>query len=161
MTSLNSTGTTLSGSSTVISITTTGYAQLVIYVINAYASAGGLDFFVRLNGDSGSNYTYQNNISIEAATYGQAATGTTSFKLGNIGNVNDFDNNSMAHLEIARPDKTEFKVIDYICRSRSATEGLTTQGAAAYNSTTAISSITFLPSSGTFTAGTVFIYGVK
>jgi hypothetical protein len=161
MTLLNTGGTTLSGSSTVINVTTTGYQQLVIYIVNAYASTGGLDLLVRLNADSGNNYTYQNNISIEGATYGQAATGTSSFKIGNIGDVNDFDNNLNAHMEIARPDKTEYKVIGYRGRSRSSSEGLCTQGMAAYDSTTAISSITFLITSGTFTAGTVFIYGVK
>jgi hypothetical protein len=37
----------------------------------------------------------------------------------------------------------------------------TYHGAGFYNSTTAISSITFAPSAGTFSAGTVKIYGVK
>ena len=162
MTLINTGGTTLSSTTTTINITTTGYAKLEIYIVNAYASADAV-FAMRLNGDSGSNYSYSNVKTPGTSTPAtEAALASSRIRIGILGSTNAFDVRSMAYVQISRPAATENRVINYFCRSKSTSEQLGEVGSAAYNSTTAISSVTFnTDSANTFSGGTVYIYGVK
>ena len=164
MTLLNTGGTTLSSTTTTINVTTTGYTKLEIIGINVYASAD-INLGVRLNGDSGNNYSFSNAVTTGAngatVTVG-AAIGSSRFLIGGAGLGTGFDVVGNFRMEIYRPDQTQFKVIQYQTRNRFTGDQSHSVGSAAYNSTTAISSITFTTDSGnTFSGGTVYIYGVK
>jgi len=162
MTLLNTGGTALSSTTTTINITTTGYSKLEIYLVNVYASADVV-LAMRLNGDSGNNYSYSNVRTPGTSTpTTEAALASSRIRIGIAGSSNNFDTRAMAYVQISRPAATENRVINYFCRGRDTSQQVGDVGSAAYNSTTAISSVTFNTDSvNTFSGGTVYIYGVK
>ena len=164
MTLLNTGGTALSSTTTTINITTTGYAKLEIYLVNVYCSSDAV-LCMRLNGDTGSNYTFQaaQQYNVTGSTVvTRSAIDSSRIVLGVAGSTNNYSTRAMTYVQISRPGETENKVINYFCRGRDTSHQNSEVGSAAYNSTTAISSVTFNTDSvNTFSGGTVYIYGVK
>ena len=151
----------LSSTSTVVSITTTGYKQLVIYVKDVTCSA---DWFplIRLNGDSGTNYT-------NVFTYMSSTTALAS-------DASDTDGFFVDQLEATVADNFQvftiydpanadtYKTSNFLIggKHKGNTFWTLESGYGMWRNTAAITSITFTPLGGvTYSTGTYEIYGVK
>jgi len=152
----------LSGTSTVVSITTTGYKQLVVYVKDVTASA---DYFptMRLNGDAGTNYSlffqYQTS-STAVATSMQ--TNAQEFYVDQL-NSSSADNFSV--FTVYDPaNSTTYKNCNFWIAGRNSgdTYHQSQWGYGQWRDTSAITSVTFTGLGGvTYSTGTYEIYGVK
>ena len=147
----------LSGATTTISSISGDYRDLVLRVFNYVpASTGGLN--MQFNGDSGSNYT-----SIYYSSSGENTTfGSTYVRLSE-------DASSSATNGFITSTISEYA--NTVSRKLLTTLSITEETASpvfnligfngSFNSTSAITSITLLPNSGSFTSGTYYLYGVK
>ena len=153
--------TTLTGASTTISSISGSYKNLYVEVQNFIPSTGNETVRLRVNGDSGSNYvaigmggggdignTYSTSTIFAADP---RTTGTASNNTGFI-NFPDYAN------------ATNFKQWNnwaFFAQSNAGYWGTTVYGCYYKGTIAAISSLTFLVNSGTFTSGTVKVYGVN
>ena len=150
----------LSGSSTVASITTTGYKQLVIYVKDVTASA---DWFpsIRLNGDSGNNYTNVFTYMTSQTVLASDANITSAFY------VDQLEATVAENLQVFTiydPANTDvYKTSNFLIggKHKGNTFWSIQSGYGMWLDTAAITSITFTPQGGTYSTGTYEIYGVK
>jgi hypothetical protein len=164
MTLLNSGGTTLSGASTSISVTVTGYTSLTIYIKDAYASVDDVTATMRINGDSGSNYA-SNIIRYE----GNSVSGVQNSATTSIGNIfqqlpstNTVLYKGNAKIDIFQPTATDnFGIIWQGMSAKNSGVTASIVGTANYNASAAITAVSFFPSSGNWSGGTVYVYGVK
>jgi len=150
--------TSLSGSSTSITSINQTYTDLQIYVRDFYMSAGG-EMNIQFNTDTGSNYMV-NAMRQGGDSYQQTQA---NFPIGGY-DVATSDNNNFASLRIIDYANTvtvkTVSGIGAVVRPSSA-RGMTLLTGTFFGSTSGISSVQLLASSGTFSAGTVLIYGVK
>jgi hypothetical protein len=149
--------TTLSGASTTISSISQDYINLYIVASNVY-SAASQSLYLRFNGnDTAANYntayTLANGTSLSSA--GDELNGY----IGATGTGNAFDELTSFQINIPRYSSTENRKLYSILRTKITSQRTYTVNMN-YSSTTAISSIKFA-SDSTFTAGTVYLYGVK
>ena len=149
--------TSLSGTSVTISSIDQTYKHLLIIGRDISVSTSSDNIGFRLNGDTGANY--QNHTLYLSSTTPGGSYNTGDATMQFIGSANTGTGgfaSSQIQMDIYRYAETEYKKINYT----SARGSEFTIGAGRYNSTTAISSVTF--SNGqTFNAGTIYIYGVK
>jgi hypothetical protein len=152
----------LSGTSTVVSITTTGYKQLVIYVKDITASA---DYFptMRLNGDAGNNYTL----------FSQYMTSSTGVATNTQTNAEEFysqqfeataADNFQVWTVYDPANSTTYKNCNFYLAGRDVANTFMQSefGYGQWRNTAAITSITFTPLGGvSYSTGTYEIYGVK
>ena len=152
--------TTLSGSSTSVSVAANSYVQLFIS-ISALNMSTAASFGCRFNSDSTTSNVIYNFQYDEIAT----TTGNYNFDSNQLPmvypNMAAGANNASAYIQIMNPNITSRKI---------GLAGLTGLGSSAqinqgthfsYNGTAVISNLTFTTTAGTFTAGTVQLYGVK
>ena len=149
--------TALSGSSVTISSIDQTYKNLFIFINNVYNSTN-CELRLRVNGDTASNYRYG---------YLQLYQGTAGAYTGSAAHL-DITNcrttstdNVYAQITIPRYAETELHAIYGSGRGQDTSSIFHWTFDHTYTSTTAISSITILPSVGTMSGGTVYIYGVK
>lgn len=165
MTLINTGGTALSGSSVTISSIPSTYKSLFI-VVRGY-KPGTQDTFpkVTFNGDTGNNYqTY--TYPVTGSTGTTFATAYYSTAINGISNSADAQYNNMA---ITIPDyasSTTYKAMSHINVYKYAYANNTQDWNlenrwGAYGSATAINSVTFAISAGTWSAGTIYVYGVN
>ena len=152
--------TTLSGSSTAISSISQSYKSLYVVFKNVYASTD-TELRLRLNGDTGSNH-----FSLAARSDTNTYTGTANESSFNyISYLGDSDSYYYAKafgvFQIDRYTETETHGFFSTGFGGQSGTAKTTRTGCQYNSTTAISSLTFLPATGTFSGGTVYVYGVN
>jgi len=153
--------TTLSGSSTTISNINQSYKHLKITVIDAFGSETG-DFRYRLNGNStASNYLFHWIRVNGSGTVSGGADGNSYSQLGGIGTSGGWNAGNHVNLDIYRYRETQSKAIFWTTRSAFSGSSFYYTGYTAFLPTTAISEIQFFPASGTFSGGTVYIYGVN
>lgn len=145
--------TTLSGSTTTISSISQSYKDLKILVINAVSSNVSEIAGLRLNGDTGSNYAYE-------GYPGYSSAANTVIYYGLTTTSSDWDKTHSGEIYIPRYTETERKFISFISYQNAGSQR-TQVGVGRFNSTTAISSITLTAGAGTFSSGTVYIYGVS
>jgi len=162
---LNSGGTSLSGSTTTIS-SIGGYDQFLILVSSGSSSSANVDYTIRFNSDTGSNYSY----------YGAQGRATTNYESANIHTAmqgvsqtsflvstgsNDTGSASSIGMFVSGANTAGVKIID-------STAGATANGGVnhysrfikgVWNNSSVISSISIIASAGTFDTGTIFIYG--
>ena len=152
---------TLTGASVTSSTIAGTYNDLLLVSRNYKPANNGASLEVRVNGDTGTNYS---STQVGAQLYDVApfnATGwswnlqqnsTTSTALG-VMLIPDYANattkktatgNAFGEFETTPSTNVYFSTYRYI-----------------FNSTSAITSLTFKPASGNFTSGSVLIYGVK
>jgi len=161
MTLINTGGTTLTGSSVVISDIPDTYQSLILKVYQFSGSADGNTMRIRYNGDDNSNRYRSVNSNEGPDTYAWNASS------GDFGANQDDAATSRAfyNLEIYNyASTTTWKVADVTAIGNwfaSSTDPGFSRATIVYNQTTAISSITLFPNSGTFDSGTAFLYGVK
>jgi hypothetical protein len=157
--------TTLSGSSTSISITPTGYTYILALIKNAYGSTNDSSASFRLNSDTGSNYTYH-SIRYDGGTLLGTSNinQTQNFNLMvNLPTSNATGRANNCRIAIYTPNATDDFYIEY--ESIGGADAQANPGGgtnrAIYNASAALSNLTILVNTGTFSGGTVQVYGVK
>jgi hypothetical protein len=164
MTLLNSGGTTLSGASTSVSITVTGYTSLTIYIKDAYGTVDDSAALMRINGDTGSNYAY-NIIRYEGSSVSGVQSSSSTF-IGTIFQQIPTTDTVLykgnAKIDIFQPTATNnFGVVWQSMSAKNSGVTASVAGTANYNASAAITAISFAPNSGNWSGGTVYVYGVK
>jgi hypothetical protein len=149
--------TTLSGASTTISSISGAYTDLQIYIYGV-TQANNQAIYCRPNASAGitdHSYFYRNsgNQSDVNADLFFIATSTPAANATNSSTISIFNYASTA----AR--KPFICMGSYVDNTTSARSPQT--GGGAINTTSAISSLLFAPNTGTFSGGTVLVYGVK
>lgn len=156
--------TTLSGSSTSISVTATGYEQLFIKIYGMNISANNIPR-IQFNSDStASSYT---SYWAGSVGYGTTSGASVSGELIPLGfpTTNGLKNgtaNTVYNATVYDPNSTLRKTVEVsgaFYNDSNYESNLFVEGA--YLGASAISSIQVLLTSGTFSAGTVKVYGVK
>jgi hypothetical protein len=161
MTLLNAGGTTLSGASTSVSFTSTGYTGLKIILKDVYVTINAVAYFT-LNNDGASNYSFaivrgagsvtrESNDAFGAYYYLFQQLPTTSSPLLN-GN---------GQIDLFFPTDTDN--VSYTVNTLGGPSGGLTvsNGMGTYNSSAAISRFDIFIASGSFSGGKIFVYGVK
>jgi hypothetical protein len=154
--------TTLSGGSTSVSITGTGYIGLYITITNFTQSAAGQHYF-RLNSDAGAtSYRWVGLVKDGTNT----ATIVSDINAGVVQSFNADPTNTSSfwNIEIFNSEDTSsFKGGRYLLfQERNADARKDIEHANwAYQSTAAISNFAIFSGGGNFTTGTLKIYGVK
>lgn len=151
----------LSGTSTTVSITTTGYKELVIFQKDTVCT-GDYYFQLRLNGDTGSNYVMISAYQTSTTAMTTKIINDTSFYTEATYEATDQD--TFAYWTIADPANTTTKKIvnGFIAGqdNNNTYRSIATVSGQYFGTTAAISSVTFIPAS-TYSSGTYEIYGVK
>jgi len=152
--------TTLSGSSVTVSSISGAYTDLRIVIKNAYNS-GDSDLYMRLNGDTASNYQYV-FINSNGGSAGQwASASNTGVQLGFVSGSTGYNQKTSAVLDIPRYTDTSNIFVVSSLGAYAFGNYWNAQGYTKYNASAAITSFTLYPSGGTFSGGTIYIYGVK
>jgi len=152
--------TTLTGSSVTVSSISGAYTDLRIVIKNAYNSADS-DLYFRLNGDTASNYQYVFINSNGSAAGQWASSSNTGVQLGFVSGSTGYNQKTAAVLDIPRyTDTSNISVISSL-GAYAFGNYWNAQGYTKYNASAAITSFTLYPSGGTFSGGTIYIYGVK
>jgi hypothetical protein len=146
--------TTLSGSSTTISSISGDYINLLILVYGITGPSGGE---LRLNGSTTGFYATK-TFSEVSSGYVQGISNLTP-RWNEGGGVNGANTVALLISNYASTDAT--KVVQNTGGFLNSTTGYTFNQFGFFNSTSAISSLTVSADSGSFSAGTVKIYGVK
>ena len=151
----------LSGTATTVSITTTGYKQLVCYVKDVSCNT---DWFpaIQLNSDTGNNYGYQMIYQTSATAVANDTTATTNSIY--VDQLEASNADSFQVWTIFDPaNSTTWKMAEgYVTgrdKSNSFNTIMTVTGS--WRNTAAITAITFVTFGSTYSAGTYEIYGVK
>jgi len=151
----------LSGTSTTVSVTTTGYKQLVCFVKDVVCTS---DWYwkIQLNGDTASNYSMINQYNNTASALTTANIQDTGFV--SYGPVEGTDTNTFGVWTIYDPANTNtvktctgyLSAVDY----QNTFRGNATVTGQWFGTPAAITSVTFVAVS-TYSSGTYEIYGVK
>jgi hypothetical protein len=157
---INSGGTTLSGDTTVSSIPGT-HKHLLITIHDASATGGGNNLFLRMNGDSGSNYRYNWIRNITTTLAGDAGTTTGLQIQSRVQTGTGFVDGLDAYIWIYNYTNTDYVFASW---GGSSTDGSSTvvfnTGSGKYDCTAAITSIT-VGCADSLDNGTVYVYGVS
>lgn len=154
--------TTFSGSTTSITSISQDYTFLFIYWINVYNSADDENLNVRFNSDSSSKYNTSGYLSRDSSGITQNGTFQgTSFIIGQLGNDATADRLNSGNMFIYNYTSTGNKSFNGSSRNRTNTQWVGYRADGSYTGSSAISSIQFSPSGGTFSGGTAYVYGVK
>ena len=151
--------TTLSGTETTISSISGSYKNLFILWNKVYAS-GNADFQVRFNSDTGSNYLES---LIALNTYEASCSENQSrFRAGGVSSNSGDQTAFNGNLSIYRYTEGDSKFCFGMTNGKYSSTIAPWFFFCNYDSSTAISSITFRTGSAvTFSGGTVYIYGVS
>ena len=152
LTLINAGGTALSGSATVTVSGISGKNSLYIFATGVSSDTAGAIFTLRLNADSGSNYRLA-GLQIGGSTYETAAS---AFKVATQGTA--AGNEAMFHAQILGSNSTGQKVITAGSRANGTSSNAFSY-VGSYFGSSAISSVSILTDSGSFDAGTIYVYG--
>lgn len=147
---------TLTGASVSLSAIPQTYKDLKLVVFNYRASAA-TNLNCNFNSDTATRYSSSGTISISNTTYGDTALTLTSAQNSSTSNsfmVATFFDYIGNHWKLSVSD-------DLTNNSTTAANLNYVRRYGAYNQTTAITSITLSPLTGTFSAGTYNLYGVN
>jgi len=161
MTLLNSGGTTLSGASTAVSFTATGYTGLKIILKDVYVTTDAVAYFT-LNNDGASNYSFAIVRGAGSVTReSNPSFGAYYYLFQTLPTSNSTLLNGNGQIDLFFPTDTD-NVSFTVNTLGGSTGNLTvSNGMGVYNSAAAISEIKFFIASGSFSGGKAFVYGVK
>lgn len=163
MTLINSGGTALSGSSTTVTITGT-YVNIFAVWAGVTGSAAA-DFRIRFNGVTTANSHLDARVRNKNGTLTGGLGNDNSFTtLGSICTTAGFLTSGRGSIIINNASEAQFQSMPYIhYASEDGTDAGRScfEGTAGFSSASAITSLTWLISGGTFSTGTVYVYGVK
>lgn len=156
--------TTLSGASTTVSITPTGYNELQIIVTGVTNGSNG-NLFMEMNGNTTAGEYIQQFIGTEGTGYyGGANVGLAGVnailpaQAGYLGS----NSGNIAKFTIPQPNSTIRKVVNCISAFQSSSNLQAAQTTVcSVIQTAALTSVKLFTTVGSFTAGTVLVYGVK
>jgi len=161
---LNAGGTALTGATTITVSGISGKDKIFIYVDGASSVNNPYSCRIRLNTDTGSNYSYLGTYNAIGSTYsagnfeGIGNTTTTFFALG--GGAGNSGSAVSGYCMITGCNSSGLKVMTLAGGGDAATNNgqqLYNYGGF-YNSVSTISSISMVSSTGNFDAGTVYVY---
>jgi hypothetical protein len=150
--------TTLSGASTTISSISGSYNRLIAYVYGVANASANYLMSIQPNGTANLAY-YPNHGNVNNIYSTDKNTNADIF--GNATSTQGNTNNSTVLIIDNYASTVAYKPFQYtgFLTATAGDYGFTSSGGIKTN--TAISSLKFVPSSGTFSAGTVLLYGVK
>jgi hypothetical protein len=146
---------TLSGASVTLSSISGAYVHLQLVVNNFQPANNDSAFFVRVNGDAGSNRYFITPVGQSTFTFNATAWQVSAGQKNSSGNGNivvDLYNYT---------NTSGWKTGMGYTVTESTTTSAFYNSTLIYNQTPAITSITIQPGGGNFTAGTYTLYGVK
>jgi hypothetical protein len=150
---------TLTGSATVTVSGISGKNQLYIYVEDGGTDTAGADIRLRLNTDSGNNYSYMGLGHIEATGSIKISTiNGAQWLLGVQGNTGGGGDDIRASILISGTNTSGRKPISSTCWARG-NASYSTALSGDYAGTSAISSISINCNTGNLDEGTVYVYG--
>ena len=151
-------GTTLTGSSVTISAIPATYQHLQVIIRNALPATDNTAFKVRFNSDTSTNYRSGGYDGVAGAM--SATSGNLQGESDNT--VSTFNLTQFYVWDYANTTTAKFYYFQQMTTNATTTTnvGLET-GYGVYNQTGAISSITLFPTTGNWTSGTAYVYGVK
>lgn len=163
MTLLNAGGTSLSGASVTISNISSSYTNLYLLIKNVVHSTNNF-LQLRLNGDSGNNYAYvaqQPSTSGSSTIIGSKAD--DRFRLAeNIGTQTGALKRGQIECTITRyTDTDQIAIFSNAFSTSTGDDAFSFFVAGVYDCSAAIDSLTVKPQTGTFSDGTIYVYGVK
>lgn len=142
---------------TTITISVTSYDSYYVYWTGASSATASANFYLRINGDTASNY-YSFGVGYQgtAATYSREEVQSYYYLGRQGGNAADAFAGSAV---ILGGKTTSLKTIQAV----GVATGISTNGSYAssghYNASAAITSISLVSSAGNFDAGTLYVYG--
>lgn len=158
MTLINSGGTTLTGSSVLISSIPATYKNLELVIRNYLPATDDKEIRIRINDDSNANRHYFNETLRVDASYNAtsifASPGVDNGVTQGLFYYNFFDYANTTTWKL-------LKVYSLGNRFDTTTNLGYLESFGAYNQTDAISSLRLFPNSGNFTSGTAYLYGVS
>ena len=161
MTLINTGGTTLTGSSVSIGSIPATYKNLYVEIVNFLPATDDARLYLRPNNVSAANSYFNAQTSTAAGDY---AFNDTTWTL-TLGNDNVTATNFTQFTLFNYASTTTWKMINALSMLNSATSPTTSVSYRSLvghaNITSAISSLTFHLSTGNFTSGTVYVYGVN
>jgi hypothetical protein len=163
LTLINTGGTTLSGASVTISSIPSTYTNLYLIVEDFLPATDQAVLWLRINGDNGSNRYYNAYFSDSGTMQGNGRT-LDDTKLVLVPAQFSTSTNSLATALLPNYKNTvTFKTaIIHSVSNYNGTTGVALVGQiGVFNQTGAITSLVLLPSTGNFTSGTAYLYGVN
>jgi hypothetical protein len=166
MTLLNAGGTAMSGASTSVSIDPTGYTALEIFIKDAYSNTNDGAGFMRINGDSGSNYGYSairwdGGPSVTGVQ--QNATTYLYYIFNNLPSDNTTLLKGNSQITLFQPTATTNVSVHWqsISGQNSGLQS-STVGGGTYDASAAVTSVSIhCGGAATWSGGTIYVYGVK
>ena len=159
--------TTLSGSSTTISSISGAYKSLRIVGKGIEGNATDIQVTCRINGITSGSYTYGgvgDRITGTVALCNEGIDQTSFFVTQTRTTAVGYKDLSHFVLDFPRYSETEYKFYQnesYACNDNANGNRIFWYVNGIWNDTAAITSLTFLTSTSTFSAGTIYIYGVN
>ena len=161
---LNSGGTALSGAQTVTVSGISGKNKIVVIIDSASSANNFTDVIIRLNTDTGSNYTTFGNIGVASGTYtagnfGGYKTSSTGFLIAKQNDV--AAGISHGALFIDGCNSSGLKMVQGNGGGTDAGGGFSMRFysfGGIYNSASVITSVSAFSNSGTWDAGTIYVY---
>jgi hypothetical protein len=159
---LNSGGTALTGAGTITVSGISDKSSLWVQIVQASSASASSVFSLRLNTDSGSNYSYSG---ISADPGGSPAIFTenanlspaTSFLVGTMGD--NALNVVNANLGIQGANATGIKTIQTFSMANGASTPRCVIAGGYYSGASVVSSVSIVSSIGNFDNGTIYVYG--
>jgi hypothetical protein len=154
--------TSLSGSTTTINTISGSYIDLVIYVKDFYSSSSS-EMNIQFNSDTTSGNYQMGVFRASGGSFDSYADNGTSFSLGGY-DIAAAQNDNFAQLTIFDYSNTTTKkqvMGNSMVIRPSGAKGVCITNGGYFGSTSAITSIAIKTTAGTFSAGSVLIYGVK
>jgi hypothetical protein len=161
LTLINTGGTTLSGATTTVGSIPSGYRNLYFVVVNYKPATDDARLYVRVNGDSTTNRYYNTNTATGDLGNGGYNDSTWTLTLGN---DNSVAQGIAAFTIYEYADSSIWKMIEGYSLQNNATSTANISYRSLigfYNQTAAVTSLEFWNSTGNFTSGTIYVYGVK
>jgi hypothetical protein len=165
MTLINTGGTALSGATTTVSSIPGTYKHLFLVWerVSVASGAAGESVYIRLNTDSGSNYTYQTIMSAATTLTGRGDLDNTSFEAGVRTNEStDVQYQNYGQAWIRNYTNTTSVACSWQTNSCTTTPtAVSCVGSGVYDNSAAITSVSLTVGSTTFATGTMYVYGVN
>jgi hypothetical protein len=152
---------TLTGASVTVSSISQDYKHLLVLLKGVYTSAGENMCF-RLNGDSGSLYSWGQIRNVTTTVSGAGAENETKvvFSNGTISASTPVSRLASATIWLYRYTDTDQQEFDAYSYADSGSIG-SFNSHGQYNKSAAVDSITYFPLSGNWSGGTAYLYGVN
>lgn len=149
--------TALTGASVTVSSISTAYNDLKLVFEDTYSASDGVFLRLRFNGDTGTNYAWENYSTADGQAAGSGSTNADYAQVSKIRNSSTLASDG-------------FVLLSNYTKSAGTVPGISSfsysdehiiSGGAMYQNAAAITSVTVFMSSGNISGGSLKIYGVK